>query len=195
MKARIHELLIGWSSLVFAAIALGAIATGKAQQVGIPTTVVHTIRPVTVPDAAFTATIVPNPALGLGRPLGQLVVLQDERGGSIAGHRLRFLAYQREGIKVELHGSCYSACTMILGYVPRDMLCIAQGAFLAFHSAQTVDKRRHAEGTVAMYLTYPKAIRDWIDEQGGLTKLPGPGAGYWTLYDRDLWRLGYPKCR
>ena len=139
--------------------------------------------------------IVPNPALGLGRPLGQLVVLQDETGGSIGWHKLRFAAYQREEVRVELHGSCYSACTLITGYVPKDKLCFASGAFLAFHAAQTADRRKHADGTLQMYLIYPKFIRDWVDEQGGIDKLPGPREGFWTLYDRDLWKMGYPKCK
>ena len=96
-----------------------------------------------------------------------------------------------------MRGPCYSACTLITAYVPRDRLCIAEGAFMAFHSAQTNDKppQRHADGTVQMYLTYPKVIRDWIDSQGGANNLPGPTGGWWTLYDRDLWAMGYPRCK
>jgi len=144
-----------------------------------------------------TATIVPDPKLGLGRPLGTPVVMTFENGGNISMHRMRFFNYQRDGDRIELRGPCYSACTLVTGYVPRDMICVAPGAFMAFHAAQTGDvpPQRHYYGTATMYNTWPEPIREWIDAQGGRSKLPGPGEGYWTLYDRDLWAMGYPKCK
>ena len=36
-------------------------------------------------------------------------------------------------------------------------------------------------------------IRQWIDDNGGWQNLPLNG--YWTMYDRELWAMGYPKCK
>ena len=78
-----------------------------------------------------------------------------------------------------------------------ERLCFAEGAFLAFHAAQTNEEhpQRHQHATTLMYLTYPTPIRAWIDRHGGADKLPGPGLSYWTMYDRDLWAMGYPRCK
>ena len=43
-----------------------------------------------------------------------------------------------------------------------------------------------------MYESYPGDIRAWIDRQGGWRKLQL--ATFWTLYDHELWAMGYPRC-
>jgi len=200
---------IHWTSYAFLAVAVGCIGAGKAQvsihPKDMPTQPLPgsaPIRPAVVlpdipePKKVVTATITPNALRGLGpaRPPGEPVVLRYEPGGMIGQHRLRFLGYQREGSRVELRGGCYSACTLITGYVPKDKLCIEAGAFLAFHSALMRDyKTANMAATLEMYLTYPKDIRDWIDINGGPTQLTP--TGWWVLYDRDLWAMGYPKCK
>jgi hypothetical protein len=50
----------------------------------------------------------------------------------------------------------------------------------------------HGPATIAMYDAYPVEIRGWIDRNGGVGQLPLHG--FWTMYDRDLWAIGYPKC-
>lgn len=189
-----------WTSFVFVAIASACISAGKTQES------VHVRTPIWSkvmqgePDGkpeTFKPAVLPtvSPPLG-GRPLGTPVVLRYEPGGHIGTHRARFFNYKRDGDRVELRGPCYSACTLVTGYVPRDMICVGEGAFLAFHAAQDGGHppQRHISGTLRMFETYPQHIRDWLDEQGGVDKLPGPGQGFWVMYDRDLWRMGYPKC-
>jgi hypothetical protein len=44
-----------------------------------------------------------------------------------------------------------------------------------------------------MYQSYPIEIRQWIDRHGGWQKLRV--LEYWTMYDRDLGAMGYPKCK
>jgi hypothetical protein len=48
------------------------------------------------------------------------------------------------------------SCTLITAYVPKDKLCIAPGAFLAFHSALTLETppRANMPATLQMYLSY-----------------------------------------
>ena len=95
---------------------------------------------------------------------------------------------------MELRGPCYSACTIITTYVAKQNLCIAEDAFMAFHAARTtLDGPIHGPATIAMVNAYPVEIRHWIDRNGGAGKLPRDG--FWTMYDRELWAMGYPKCQ
>jgi len=65
---------------------------------------------------------------------------------------------------------------------------------MAFHAARTtLDGPIHGPATIAMVNAYPVEIRHWIDRNGGAGKLPRDG--FWTMYDRELWAMGYPKCQ
>jgi hypothetical protein len=44
-----------------------------------------------------------------------------------------------------------------------------------------------------MYVTYPAEIRHWIDNHGGPYKMTVEI--YWTMYHRELWAIGYPRCK
>jgi hypothetical protein len=116
-------------------------------------------------------------------------------GGWIDEHHILFEGYRRTGTMVELRGPCYSACTMITAYVAKDKLCIAPGTFFAFHGARTGasnNQQLSPEVTAQMYRMQPPEIRNWIDHNGGYDKLPLHG--FWTMYDRELWAMGYPQC-
>jgi hypothetical protein len=123
------------------------------------------------------------------------VIINYGKGGLVIPHKERFLEYRLMKTRVEIRGPCYSACTMITGYVEPENLCIAQGAFLAFHAARGLYNPRQisADATAEMYWLQPPKIRDWIDRNGGHEKLPLDG--YWTMYDRELWAIGYPRCK
>jgi hypothetical protein len=142
-----------------------------------------------------TITHIPDPP-GWKRtalPAAPTVVMYVGNGGNIDAHKALFADYRTAGNKVELRGPCYSACTIITSYVAKENLCIAEGAFMAFHAARTSMSGMIAGGaTIRMYEAYPVEIRGWIDRNGGVGNLPFDG--YWTMYDRDLWAMGYPKC-
>jgi hypothetical protein len=131
--------------------------------------------------------IVTNPV----RPVPLPIVIG--RGGRLDEHRATFEGYSRAGAKVELRGPCYSACTLVLAYVEREKLCIAPGAFMAFHAVRGERFQQYMVAeTRKMYESYPPEIRRWIDYSGGWHNLPIDG--FWTMYDHSLWALGYPKC-
>jgi hypothetical protein len=122
------------------------------------------------------------------------IVITYGAGGVIRDHHRKYQEYVDGGKTVEIRGPCYSACTLITAYFGKDKLCIAEGAFFAFHAARTA--RTHEilpYETERTYWEQPTHIRDWIDRNGGWNKLPLDG--YWTMYDRDLWAMGYPKCQ
>lgn len=121
------------------------------------------------------------------------VVMHGGRGGWIAEHKFRFGLLKQNNATVEMRGGCWSACTLITSFIPKERLCFAAGSFLAFHSAVSADHRPELHSTVLMYISYPAEIRDWIDRNGGPTKMTVET--YWTMRDHELWAIGYPRCK
>jgi hypothetical protein len=153
-----------------------------------------------VPPGWTLTTLAPPPVNGWlppqppTMPAPEPVVMLGGKGGLIAEHYARFWALKRQGATVEMRGGCWSACTLITSFIPKDRLCFAAGSFLAFHSARAPDSvRPQLQSTLEMYVTYPAEIRQWIDRHGGPYKMTVES--YWTMYDRDLWAIGYPRCK
>ena len=123
-----------------------------------------------------------------------MVVIRWGQGGRVDEHKQRFSDYRLTRAKIELRGPCYSACTMLTSYIEPENLCIAPGAFMAFHAVRGMARKEYMENeTWLYYLNLPRPIRLWINSQGGWQALPMDG--YWTLYDRELWAMGYPQCK
>jgi hypothetical protein len=121
------------------------------------------------------------------------IVIKFGNGGRIEEHRQQFVSYQRHRTQVEIRGPCYSACTLVLAYVGRDYLCIAPGAFMAFHAVRSMERGAvMVAATQEYYASLPLKIQKWIRDNGGYENLPLNG--YWTMYDHELWAMGYPKC-
>ncbi|HWM81454.1 MAG TPA: hypothetical protein VNQ56_05265, partial [Pseudolabrys sp.] len=56
-------------------------------------------------------------------PASAAMRIAEDRGGQI-GHYMRTFAHVRAtGQQVVIDGSCLSACTLVLGLVPRERLC------------------------------------------------------------------------
>ena len=69
--------------------------------------------------------------------------------------------------------SVASACTIVLGAVPHNKICVTSRATLGFHAAydfgtsgRTITNR---EATMLLYSMYPRTVRRWIAARGGLT--------------------------
>jgi len=43
-----------------------------------------------------------------------------------------------------------------------------------------------------MFNAYPQDIRMWLQEKGGVEKMPLESL--WLLFASDLWQMGYRKC-
>src|SRR5262249_48350989 len=59
-----------------------------------------------------------------------------EPGGVIKEHIERWQELARSGADVEILDACYSACTLIVAYVPKERLCFGAFATLQFHLAR-----------------------------------------------------------
>jgi hypothetical protein len=94
-------------------------------------------------------------------------------GGLMSQYASRFTAARESGENVVIDGPCLSACTMLLGIIPRDHVCVTNNAVLGFHAAWRFDEagRRVTSGvaTRALLDMYPAHIRAWIARRGGLS--------------------------
>src|SRR5882724_13079799 len=68
------------------------------------------------------------------------VRIKADPGGQIGPYLENLAALRSSGERVVIDGPCLSACTMVLGVIPRDHLCVTPRARLGFHSAWRPDE-------------------------------------------------------
>ena len=100
------------------------------------------------------------------------VRIVSDYGGQIGPYLEQFAALRHSGEQVIIDGPCLSACTMILGVIPRDRICVTPRARLGFHAAWNPGDNgapvRSAGGTQLLMEIYPQHVRQWIARRGGL---------------------------
>ena len=133
---------------------------------------------------ALSATV-PSPAAADMRIAG-------DPGGEVASYVRKFEAVRASGERVIIDGPCLSACTLLLGIVPRNHICVTHQAVLGFHAASYYDDASRSlvptrEGTRLVMQVYPPAIRSWIVRHGGLRP------ALIELRGRELAEM-YPAC-
>jgi hypothetical protein len=119
------------------------------------------------------------------------IVISSDRGGLISDYAARFLSARDSGEQVVIDGACLSACTLVVGMVPREKVCATPKAVLGFHSAwRPMGGGKRVNSSVAsqaMLDVYPADLRKWIAQRGGLsTKMI-------FLYGRELAEI-VPPC-
>jgi hypothetical protein len=142
--------------------------------------------------ASLAAVAIPLVLLALSVSSASATVrISDDRGGQIGDYLARYQALRENGDRVMIDGTCASACTMLLGLIPRNRICVTPRAVLAFHSAWTPTSEGEQISTAGNYYlwsNYPAAVRKWIIQHGGLHSqiiyLRGP----------ELTAM-YPSCR
>ncbi len=109
---------------------------------------------------------------GIGASDAAMRIAQDP-GGRIETYVGKYQGVRGSGERVIIDGSCVSACTIVLGTVPHDRICVTSRARLGFHAAWDPDSRgrkiTNLQATQTLYLMYPFEVRRWIDQRGGLT--------------------------
>ena len=118
--------------------------------------------------ALLLATLVANPALAQAE-----VRITNDEGGSINQYFARYQGIRDSGDTVVIDGDCLSACTLVLGILPRDRVCATDGAMLGFHAAWRPNgsggKSPAADQTRRMLDSYPASVRRWLARHGGLS--------------------------
>jgi hypothetical protein len=121
----------------------------------------------------LTWMLAPLMALGCVVSASATVRIHSDPGGRIDQYLDRYNQIRLSGQHVIVDGTCNSACTLLLGSVPRDKICFTEQASLGFHSAwQFDDSGRPVASpswTRVLWRNYPRAIRTWISRHGGLT--------------------------
>ena len=109
---------------------------------------------------------------GLAGNAAAVVRITNDRGGNIGAYWSRYMALRDAGEEIIIDGLCSSACTLVLGIVPHDRICVTQNAVLGFHAAWRPGflgfEIINDPGTRALWNIYPVSIRQWISRNGGL---------------------------
>ncbi|MDO9412271.1 MAG: hypothetical protein Q7T81_06820 [Pseudolabrys sp.] len=100
--------------------------------------------------------------------------IAEDRGGQI-GHYLQvFASVRSSGQNVVIDGNCLSACTLVLGLVPKSRVCATPRARFGFHAAWMPDTEGRPVtspmGTAALWNIYPATVKRWINRNGGLSR-------------------------
>lgn len=146
--------------------------------------------------------------MGWGNPIGRGVlaaaamlwmpsasatmIITADTGGPISHYEQRYAMLRATGEYVVIDGRCFSACTMLLAYVPRERVCVTPRARLGFHAAWFPDmtggrviSRQH---TQRLHDSYPAPVRHWLARRGGLS------SQMLVLQGRELQAI-LPPCR
>jgi hypothetical protein len=102
-----------------------------------------------------------------------VVRIGEDRGGRIGTYVDKYQDLRSSGQTVIIDGLCASACTIVLGAIPHDKICVTSHATLGFHAAWDFGANgravTNAEATQMLYSMYPPAVKHWIAARGGLT--------------------------
>ena len=115
-----------------------------------------------------------------------------DTGGQIGPYLETLVGIRESGQRVIIDGPCLSACTMVLGVIPRDRICVTRRARLGFHAAwhhgENGRPATNRGGTQLLMAVYPQNVKNWINRRGGLTR------DMKYLTGRELASM-YPACR
>ena len=114
-----------------------------------------------------------------------------DTGGRIDAYLHRYATVRKSGGRVIVDGPCLSACTVLLGTIPKDRICVTGRASFGFHAAWVPTgggkQAPSALGDRMLWAAYPGPVREWITKHGGLTRR------IIYLRGRELTSM-YPAC-
>jgi len=121
------------------------------------------------------------------RPL----IIENDRGGSVAERMREIEGILSSGQPVEIHGAvCFSTCTMLLGLA---QTCIFPHTIFGFHGPSRSGVPLNAEDferyshLIAKY--YPKPLRDWYLKKGRRRI-----QGLYRIIGAKIIRMGVKAC-
>jgi hypothetical protein len=125
-------------------------------------------------------------------PARAVLHITRDHGGYVEEYKARYKQVRDTGERVIIDGICNSACTLVLGIVPMNKICVTPRASLGFHLAY-FDKAftmgikvTSLAGTSDLMSYYPDTVKNWISRNGGLTtemKKIKNGEELWKIVD------------
>ena len=101
------------------------------------------------------------------------VRIGNDRGGRIGNYVDKYQQLRNSGEFVMIDGACLAACTIVLGAIPHDRICVTSNAKFGFRNAWDSDADgrvvTNEEATRMLYSIYPSAVRNWIAQHGGMS--------------------------
>ena len=94
----------------------------------------------------------------------ETIDVSDENDGHIPNYVARWAALAARDVNVRIVGPCKSACTVLLGHISRNKICVTPEASFGFHLAH------NPASTAILRESYQTDIMGWINEHGGLTE-------------------------
>lgn len=120
-------------------------------------------------------------------PAPAAIIIINDGGGDVMDYTRAAARYDQEGRRVEIRGSCRSACTLALAV---RNVCVGNGAIVKWHQAyEQYSHRQRPDITAAMLEALPKRIKQQIN--GKVQSTYSPEA---TLSYEQLLKLGVPDC-
>lgn len=121
--------------------------------------------------------------LGLATPadtfprVSDPMVITSNPGGRVGDFVRGWRAVERAGVRVVIKRECTSSCTIVLGMVPNDRVCVYPGARFGFHllARQEPNGRMVQEPALTAQFVrefYPGPVREWIKRHGPLQQRP-----------------------
>lgn len=93
----------------------------------------------------------------------ETIEIKGDYGGILVIYQAKWEKLAKSGADIRISGPCVSACTALVGYIPRERICVTPTASMGFHQAIP------AFVTPDLWKNYPNDIRIWIVKNGGLT--------------------------
>ncbi len=107
-------------------------------------------------------------------PASATMRISEDRGGQIGHYLQAFATLRSSGERVIVDGNCLSACTLVLGMIPRSRMCATSRAVFGFHAAWMPGRDGRpvtsSLGTQELWKVYPLRVRRWINRHGGLSR-------------------------
>lgn len=119
--------------------------------------------------------------------------ISNDGGGELTQYIDRFLLINenKDIVKVIISGSCFSACTLFIGIIDKEKICVKEDTMFGFHSASTVSDNKLSfslSGSRLMWLFYSEEVRKKLIDRGWDGSTPHPN--FIMIKGTEL----YPLC-
>jgi hypothetical protein len=102
-------------------------------------------------------------ALNVWPSQAETIDIIEDHGGSGINYVARWTQYRRDKVRVRIAGPCESECTMVIGHLNPENICVTPEGSFGFRLADL------PSGTGTLWRSYPTDIKVWLSRYGGLT--------------------------